>query len=167
MFNQWVIPPLDLRLQPDDVHVWRAPLVVPESVLEQLNQLLSERETTRATSFRFAEDRGRWIVAHGVLRILLSRYLCLDPLLLHFDFTTYGKPFLAFPVLNTPLQFTLAHSREHALYAFTYSRQVGIDVSCQSGEPTVLLQSREILMKSGAGRFENLPRGTRMQQLSL
>ena len=60
-----------------------------------------------------------------------------------FDFNTYGKPFLAFPVLNTPLQFNLAHSREHALYAFTDSRQVGIDVSCQSGESTVLLQSRE------------------------
>jgi len=126
--QQWGIPPLDLRLQPDEVHVWRAPLVVPESVLEQLNQLLSESETTRATSFRSAEDRGRWIVAHGVLRILLSRYLCLNPRLLHFDFTTYGKPFLAFPALNTPLEFNLAHSRDLALYALTYSRQVGIDV---------------------------------------
>ncbi|HLX58978.1 MAG TPA: 4'-phosphopantetheinyl transferase superfamily protein [Ktedonobacteraceae bacterium] len=126
--QQWSTPPLDLRLQPDEVHVWRAPLVVPESVLEQLNQLLSERETTRALSFRFAEDRRRWIVAHGVLRMLLGRYVRLDPRLLHFDLTIYGKPLLAFPIPSTPLQFNLSHSRDIALYAFAYSRQVGVDV---------------------------------------
>jgi 4'-phosphopantetheinyl transferase len=126
--QQWSTPPLDLRLQPDEVHVWRATLGVTESVQVQLNQLLSESETTRAMSFRFTEDRRRWIVAHGVLRILLSRYVRLDPRLLHFDFNTYGKPFLAFPRPSTPLQFNLSHSRDVALYAFTYTRQVGIDV---------------------------------------
>jgi 4'-phosphopantetheinyl transferase len=62
------------------------------------------------------------------LRILLRRYQCLNPRLLDFDFNTCGKPILAFPVLDTPLQFNLAHSCDLALYAFTYSRQVGIDV---------------------------------------
>jgi 4'-phosphopantetheinyl transferase len=79
-------------------------------------------------SFRFTEDRRRWIVAHGVLRIFLSRYVRLDPHLLHFDFYTYGKPFLAYPTPNTPLQFNFSHSRDVALYGFTYTRQVGIDV---------------------------------------
>jgi len=126
--QQWSTPPLDLQLQPDEVHVWRAPLVVPESVLVLLNHILSEREARRAMSFHFTEDRRRWIVAHGVLRILLSRYVHLDPHLLQFDFHSYGKPFLAFPLLSTPLQFNLSHSRDLALYAFTYTRHVGIDV---------------------------------------
>lgn len=128
MNSQWNIPTLDLRLRPDEVHVWRAPLDVPESVPALLNHMLSEREARRAQSFHFPQDRRRWIVAHGVLRMLLSRYVHLDPHLLQFDSHTYGKPFLAFPLLSTPLQFNLSHSRELALYAFTYNRHVGIDV---------------------------------------
>lgn len=126
--QQWRNPPPDLQLQPDEVHVWRVSLVVPESVLQQLNHILSETEAARAMLFRFMQDRRRWIVAHGVLRIILSRYLCVDPRLLHFDFNPYGKPFLVSPVQSTALQFNLSHSRDLALYAFTYTRQVGIDV---------------------------------------
>jgi len=127
-YQQWRTPPLDLRLQSDEVHVWRASLVVPDSILVQLSSILAENEATKAVSLRFPEDRRRWIVARGVLRLLLSCYLRMDPRLIHFGFHTYGKPFLAFPVLSTPLQFNLSHSRDLALYAFTYTRQVGIDV---------------------------------------
>ena len=126
--QQWNTPSSNLQLHPGEIHVWQAPLVVPVSILQQLNQHLSEKEATRAASFHFTKDRNRWIVAHGVLRLLLARYTGADPHLIDFDVNAYGKPSLASPVLPIPLQFNLSHSRDLVLYAFTYNSQVGIDV---------------------------------------
>src|SRR5205085_7061872 len=117
-----------LQLHPNEIHVWQAPLIVPEPTLQQLTQNLSAKELTRAASFHFTKDRTRWIVAHAVLRILLARYLSTDPRLLDFDTNPYGKPFLTYPSLSTPLQFNLSHSHNLALYAFTYTGHIGIDI---------------------------------------
>lgn len=126
--QQWAIPPRDLQMQPGEVHVWQVPLIVPDSSLQQLQGVLSEGEVARAMSFHFEKDRKRWMVARGVLRMLLSRYLQLDPGLLQFEANRFGKPSLVFPALGYPLQFNLSHSCDLALYAFTFTRQVGIDV---------------------------------------
>src|SRR5437764_483509 len=126
--QQWNTPPPNLQLHPGEIHIWQAPLVVPEPILLQLNQNLSEEEVIKAASFRFTKDRNRWIVAHAILRILLSRYLSTDRHQLDFDTNPYGKPFLTYPALLTPLQFNLSHSHNLALYVFTYTRHIGIDV---------------------------------------
>src|SRR5690349_15072054 len=116
--QQWTNPPPDLQLQPEEVHVWCVPLIVPETLFQQLSQLLSEQEVTTARRFRFVRERRRWIVARGFLRLLLSRYLLVDAGLLHFEVNAYGKPFLVSPVQSTSLQFNVSHSHELALYAF-------------------------------------------------
>jgi 4'-phosphopantetheinyl transferase len=51
-----------------------------------------------------------------------------DPSQLRFGSNAYGKPFLAFSSLSPTLHFNLSHSAGLALYAFSYARQVGIDV---------------------------------------
>ena len=126
--QQWNIPPSTFHLSPDEIHVWQTPLVVPEPIHQQLTQNLSAKDQTRAASFYFDKDRTRWIVGRAVLRILLARYLNTDPHSLNFDTNPYGKPFLTYPSLPIPLQFNLSHSGDLALYAFTYTRHIGIDI---------------------------------------
>src|SRR5450432_870806 len=125
----WQLPSQQITLLPvSEVHVWKAPLVAPEHEYATFQQILSPDERERVRRFYFEKDRRHWTIAHGILRILLARYLHTNPHELHFVNNSYGKPTLAAPFAETGLQFNLSHSAELALYAFTYHRQIGVDV---------------------------------------
>jgi 4'-phosphopantetheinyl transferase len=124
----WNTPPIHLELTIDDVHIWQAHLEIPVSLVSQFQQVLVPEERARAQRFYSEKDRHRWIVARGLLRILLSRYTDTDPLLIRFSTNAYGKPFLAFPDTPVPLQFNLSHSRDLVVYAFALQRHLGVDV---------------------------------------
>jgi len=117
--------------------VWRADLA---AVTDDLAKLLSPEERARAKRFPREHDRQLWTRAHGVLRALLGRYLERDPRTLQFAAGAHGKPAL----LDDPpgptatpssagagsgrLSFNLSHSGQLALYAFTETGAVGVDV---------------------------------------
>lgn len=61
------------------VHVWLASVAAHAACEPVLRTLLSPAELGRADRFRFAEHRTRYVVAHGVLRWLLGRYLGEEP----------------------------------------------------------------------------------------
>lgn len=139
------------RLRHDEVHLWRASLDQPLRLTRQWWETLSADEKTRADHFYFEKDRLHFIVAHGLLRAILGRYLDLPSDTLSFNTNAYGKPFLAMPLTQQNgrdsivgrldqgsgfgtldgepvLHFSLSHSHQLALYAFAFEREVGIDV---------------------------------------
>jgi 4'-phosphopantetheinyl transferase len=124
----WRIPPADLRLVENEVHVWRTLLEIPISEVERLQEVLVDEEIERARKFYFEKDRRHWIVAHAALRILLGRYLNINPRSLRSTSNDYGKPSIAYPPAGTRLHFNLSHSGGLALYAFTSDRHIGVDV---------------------------------------
>jgi 4'-phosphopantetheinyl transferase len=129
--TQWCLPPPEVVLSPNEVHVWCASLEAAPSTIQSLQHVLSAEEVARADRFRFARDRQHFIVARGLLRTLLGRYLQMAPEDLCFVYNAYGKPTLttpSFPDNLSHLQFNLSHSRELALFAFTPTRLIGIDI---------------------------------------
>jgi 4'-phosphopantetheinyl transferase len=88
----------------------------------------------RADRFYFSQDRRRFIVARGVLRTLLGRYLDRAPESLSFSYTTNGKPALASEPGADPIRFNLSHSHGTALYAVTRGREVGVDLEFIRGD---------------------------------
>ncbi len=124
----WAKPPSVPELLPGVVHVWRALLVQKDPVLARLEQLLSREERERASRFHFEKDRRSFVVARGVLRDILSRYLVRAAGSLVFEYTEYGKPYIAPEVNENGICFNLSHSGEFALYAITLKTRVGIDV---------------------------------------
>ncbi len=124
----WNSPPGDLELSENEVHVWRASLNAPLAVIQNLQLSLTTDEATKAKRFHFEKHRNHFIVARGLLRTILSRYLDIDPHQLRFCYNAYGKPSLDPSSHKSTLNFNLSHSHDLALYAFTYSRQVGIDI---------------------------------------
>lgn len=124
----WETPSIDLRLSENEVHVWRVSLNVSAPVIESLQLSLTSDEVVRARRFYFEQDRNRFIVARGVLRTILGRYLNTDPGQLRFCYNPYGKPSLELPMNDPALSFNLSHAHNLALYAFTYTRQVGVDI---------------------------------------
>jgi 4'-phosphopantetheinyl transferase len=118
----------DLQISGAEVHVWRVPLDSPDAVLQPLVANLSLDERARAEKFLFDRDRNAYITARGVLRQLLARYLHRPPSELQFAYESRGKPFLAIPSQDQPVNFNVAHSRNTALLAFTAGSPVGVDV---------------------------------------
>jgi 4'-phosphopantetheinyl transferase len=115
-------------LHPDEVHLWRISTDADEHQLRFLKRQLAGDESERATRFRFDADRQRFITAHGMLRLLLGRYLKVAPQSLQFDKNEYGKPAVRPLSGNIGLQFNLSHSGSLALCAVTLRRDVGVDL---------------------------------------
>jgi 4'-phosphopantetheinyl transferase len=60
--------------------------------------------------------------------MILSRYRDVEPRRLRFTYGDEGKPALVEVAGGPPLQFSVAHSGDLALYAVTPDRRVGLDV---------------------------------------
>jgi 4'-phosphopantetheinyl transferase len=115
-------------LAADEVHVWRIALNQPINEVQELRTLLASEEISRADRFRFERHRRRFVVVHGLLRVILGRYLGLEPSQLRFVYSDYGKPALAPAPATSGLSFNLSHTHELALVAVTRDRQLGADL---------------------------------------
>jgi 4'-phosphopantetheinyl transferase len=69
-----------------------------------------------------------FIVAHGLLRAILGRYLSRESHTLQFCYSQYGKPSLDREFGSDALSFNMTHSHGMALYAITRCRDIGIDL---------------------------------------
>src|SRR5207249_8730777 len=111
-------PPLpsSFQLAPDEVHSWCASLDVPPETSARLYATLTPDERSRSARFHFERDRQRFIIARGVLRHLLGRYLQTQPDRIRFVYNAFGKPDVS-PEFGNRLKFNLSHSADLALIA--------------------------------------------------
>lgn len=112
----------------DEVHVWQAPLNLTACHLQSLQQILAPDERSRAERFHFQQDQEHFTAARGLLRVILSCYLGLEPSHLRFCYNCNGKPALVPSSGGDMLRFNLSHSHGLALYAVTQNRDVGVDL---------------------------------------
>jgi 4'-phosphopantetheinyl transferase len=127
--RNWRLPSFQWSIAGDEVHVWRASLsVLDADQFAALQQTLTEDEAERASHFLFQGDRERFVVARGILRTLLGRYLGRDPRTLRFAYGAHGKPFLGDAPDQPSLTFNLSHAGEVALFAVACRRELGVDI---------------------------------------
>jgi 4'-phosphopantetheinyl transferase len=124
----WVPGPVEPKLSDHEVHLWRASLDNTPSDLPALEEAISADERTRANRFCFERDKKRYIIGRAILRMILSRYLRIEPKQLSFRYGSRGKPSLADATATENLHFNLSHSHELALYAVSRGREVGVDL---------------------------------------
>lgn len=125
---RWADSPELLALPEGQLHLWKLRLNQGEPKLRLLEQTLAPDERARAERFHFERDRRRYIAARGQVRMILCRYLDVDPRSLQFCYGPCGKPFLAQPYESGTLSFSLSHSRELALAVVARDRDVGVDL---------------------------------------
>jgi len=128
--NQKVTSWSSFKLANAKVHVWHASLEQPAEVVQRLEAVLSNDERQHAEQFRYQEHRQSFVVSRGILRNLLSHYSNIQPKQIQFKYTLTGKPFLANGEETQNISFNLSHTGLLVLYAFSWGRQVGIDVEC-------------------------------------
>ncbi|MCW3018677.1 MAG: phosphopantetheinyltransferase family protein [Solirubrobacterales bacterium] len=120
----WAPGPLRPQLADGAVHVWRADLA---TVADDLADLLCEQERARAKRIVSESGGALWTRSRGLLRALLGRYLQQEPGSLRFATGAHGKPTLI-DGASTELAFNMSHSGHVALYAFSATSAVGVDV---------------------------------------
>lgn len=125
---EWRLPPRDLVLRSEEIHVWRVSVAQHVCARSELRSVLSPEERDREARFHFAADRDQFLVAHGLLRVLIGRYLGEEPQQLLFAQGSYGKPTLDLSAKKTDLRFNLSHSKGLVLCAVAKGREVGVDV---------------------------------------
>ena len=127
-FRPWDPAPKQFALESSDVHVWLASLDRAAPVVQALLKTLAPDEQSRANRFYFQVDRDHFIVARGILRAILGRYLETEPDRVGFNYTSYGKPELNKEFDRHDLRFNVSHSHGLALFAVTRNREIGVDL---------------------------------------
>lgn len=125
---EWEEPSTGWSLPADGVDVWAASLPRLTNHLSFRESVLSTDEQARAARFRFDQDRNRFVAGRGLLRIILGRYLCLEPARLRFTYSSRGKPALMELDGRDRLHFNVAHSDDLVLVAVSTNCEVGVDV---------------------------------------
>lgn len=121
----WVKPPESLSLKKGIVHVWKVNLESPAHPLVFYDTILSAEERERADRFYFEKDKNHYTVGRASLRLLVGRYLSLDPASIQFELSEFGKP--GYPN-SSDLQFNISHSGGLALMGFTVQSEIGVDL---------------------------------------
>ncbi|MGB5179204.1 MAG: 4'-phosphopantetheinyl transferase superfamily protein [Gammaproteobacteria bacterium] len=136
-------PQLLQRLQ-QQVHVW---LACPEDItdadrLQEYQSLLSAGERERYQRFHYDSDRHHYLVAHALLRRVLSAYVDVDPSSWHFSSNQYGRPEISAPDIAPRLRFNLTHTTGLVACVVTLEVDCGIDVERLSarGKPMAIAE---------------------------
>jgi len=135
--DAWLSPPVHCPLPGDDVHLWRGRLDQPPWRVQQLVRTLSADERARADRYRFEIDRAHFIVARAMLRVILSRYLDIEPDQVQLCYGPHGKPYLHEEMNQALIRFSVAHSHQMAVYALACAREIGVDLEYARPVPCI------------------------------
>lgn len=152
---------LELPAGPGALDLWSAPLdqAPPHAALAAM---LSTDEQRRADRFQRPQDRDRFISARTFLRLLLGRYLDVDPASVPLRTGPNGKP----EVEHGELSFNLAHARDLAVCVIgTAGVAVGVDVERLEPIRDAPGVERMILSSVERALMDRLPAPRRLRRL--
>lgn len=153
-------PALDAR----SVHLWTADVRTFRPVLRRFTALLSLQERKRAARLADATHRIHFVLAHGFLRLILSRYLAIQPERLRFRSHAIGKPRLVKAADSSRLEFNMAHSAHMTMVAVTNGRPVGVDIEALTRPVRAQAIVERYFSPAERTHFASLPRSRQKKE---
>ena len=113
-----------------DVHLWFAAVAELEDPNHSAASwaVLSSSEKQHAARFYFARDRNSFLTSRSLRRHVLSHYVAVEPSQWQFTSNQYGRPRIAFPLIDEPLEFNSSKSGDLVVCAVTRGISVGVDI---------------------------------------
>lgn len=108
------------------------------------NVLVAEEQAQR-DRYRTQAKRDQFALGRLSLRFILGQVLNIEPGLIEFSYSAYGKPYLRDTALRTHIKFNLAHSGEWMLIALCHDHEIGIDLETKNGPVDALASSEAVL----------------------
>ena len=94
--------------------------------LDYLKSLLSPEELDRAGRLCIESKRSRYSLSHGILHLVLGRFLKIGPEEVIIRYDRNGRPFAAGS--RMPVRFSLSYSGDYAACSVSGGRTSGVDV---------------------------------------
>jgi 4'-phosphopantetheinyl transferase len=111
-----------------EVHLHLQPLAQDAMPGHREWSLLAGDERLRASAFRRALDRQRYVACRSWVRNVLASYLEMPAAAIQFRYSPAGKPQLAGESARRGLSFNISHSSGWALLAVACGPRVGVDL---------------------------------------
>jgi 4'-phosphopantetheinyl transferase len=140
-----------------DVRVVELDALVDASA--DLAATLSADECARAARFVFERDRERFVICRGALRAVLGEYLGVAPAAVTFAYADRGKPYLP----GRELSFNVTHTKGLALFAFSRTAPIGVDVESLDREVDAESLATRFFSADEARDFLSVPAGQRTE----
>lgn len=138
-----------ISLASNTIHLWGIELDGLQQCLERCTGWLDEVERHRAVRFVREDTRQHYVLAHGGLRAVLSRYLGVSPDAVSMDRSATGKPSLTRELRDrSSITFNLSHAHGRALIAVAQTQEVGVDLECVRSEIEVAKLSKRYFTHS-------------------
>lgn len=144
----------------NDVHIWLVNIQKEMPNLGYLSGILSYEELDRAGRFVFDKDRHCYIISHGILRLILSRYIRINAKDIKFSTQKKGKPILDHPEFNNYM-FNLSHANNYVIYGITRNKEVGIDIEYMRLFTDCDILVNNFFSKKEINEYFNLPESIR------
>jgi len=124
--------------------VWLVTLTDNTAALSVLRAVLSPEELARLERFQLAEDKLRFLIGRGLLRLLIGASAQLAANEVKLTQNAYGKPAWISPHGCQPLHFNVSHSGQLVVLAFHAHCEVGVDVEEVRPEPDLEITARQM-----------------------
>jgi 4'-phosphopantetheinyl transferase len=138
------------------VEVWSVRTDAPAGLTDRFAAILAPDEIARAARLRIPRQRDAFVLARGILRTLLGRYLGISPASVRFQYGSNGKPALA---TLADLHFNASHTQGLAVFAFASGCALGVDVERIRAMPLMHGIARRFLCAEEAGELQSLQKG--------
>jgi 4'-phosphopantetheinyl transferase len=133
------------------LHLWRIPTRGKGAPLAKLRTLLSPRESERADRLRFDHHRERYVRAHAGLRMILSKYININPQHIVYSYLRAGKPRLDGAVSN--FEFNLTTTADLALVGLSLDKPIGVDCEQVRDRENLLAIAKRMFTREAASRI--------------
>ncbi|MFO0878583.1 MAG: 4'-phosphopantetheinyl transferase superfamily protein [Gemmataceae bacterium] len=143
----------------EEVHVWSVSLARSGEELVHLREILSQDERDRACRYLHQPSRQQFIAARAFLRLILGRYLGVEPSRVMFQHSNTGKPILC----GGGIHFNISHSHQLALIGITRLGEIGVDVEHVRSVTTFLDMAERYFTPGESAALKRLPPGAREQ----
>lgn len=117
-----------VRLFANDIHIWDFRLTELSEFLPKYKDVLSDEEMERINQFQLCVDKIRCAAGKIITRLLLAQYLEVDNRIIVIKYGKYGRPFHYTIKGKRSVQFSISHSGNVLLIAFSHLAHIGIDI---------------------------------------
>lgn len=113
-----------------EVHLWFAAVAELENPNHSAASwaVLSADEKHHAARFHFERDRNSFLTSRSLRRHVLSHYAAVEPNQWQFTSNQYGRPRIAHPLTDEPIEFNTSKSGDIVVCAVTRGICVGVDI---------------------------------------
>lgn len=156
-------PPPELE---GEVHLWLAfPDTIREpGLLARFQSVLDPAEKMTWGRFRFERHRHQYLVAHALLRWVLSRYAPVAPAAWHFERGAYGRPEISRTPCSPPLRFNISHTNGLVACAVASDADIGVDVEEVRRGKALLEIASVVFSDQEAAALRCLPKERRVER---